>query len=218
MSGWTPPDEGGWRPDGDDDEQEAGDEAPAPIEIRVVTPTPIPLRLEPVERDELREGERAFATYVAAEGAPTRPIAVNSLPAELLESLLASGIFDRPRHLMASVHEEDGGLRGLLAALVPAEEVERWARRHEEEGESEPWRASVPEVPSFDLDAHDDAHDDEHAIPVVPIPLGVIVRFAENRRHPDDVVQEAADLVASVLGGYGTDAKEKKIDNLLDGL
>jgi hypothetical protein len=24
--------------------------------------------------------------------------------------------------------------------------------------------------------------------------------------------------VASVLGGYGTDAKEKKIDNLLDGL
>jgi hypothetical protein len=218
MTGWTPSDEGGWRPDDDDDERVADDETPGPVEIRVVTPTPIPLRIEPVERDEVREGERAFATYVDAEGAPTRPIAVNSLPTELLESLLVSGIFDRPRHLMASVHEEEGGLRGLLAALVPADEVERWARRHEEEGESEPWRASVPEAPSFELDTPEAQNDAQHAIAVVPIPLGVIVRFAENRRHPDDVVQEAADLVASVLGGYGTDAKEKKIDNLLDGL
>lgn len=228
---------GGWRPDGRDDdgdeheehddreelEDQDGDEdslddAEGPVEIRVVTPMPVALRLEPVEREETRAGERAYATFLAGDGASERPIAVNSLPAELVESLLASALFAVPRHLMASLHEESGGLRGLVSALVPQDEVERWARAHEEAGESEPWRASVPDVPSFEAAASEDDEDDEEATPVVPIPLGVVVRFPENRRHPDDVVREAADLIASLLGGAGMDAKQKKVENLLDGL
>lgn len=223
---------GGWRPDGhddgpdehdedhdelEDDDGEALDDADGPVEIRVVTPMPVPLRLAAIEREETRDGERAYATFLAGEGASDRPIAVNSLPAELVESLLASSLFAVPRHLMASLHEEQGGLRGLVSALVPQDEVEKWARSHEEAGESEPWRASVPDVPSFESAAADDDGDEE-ATPVVPIPLGVVVRFPENRRHPDDVVREAADLIASLLGGAGMDAKQKKVENLLDGL
>jgi hypothetical protein len=202
-----------WRPD--DEEDGSGERS---IEIRVVTPMPVPLRLELIERDEVREGERAYATYIAGDGAPDRPIAVNSLPAELVDSLLASELFAEPRHIMASIHEEDGGLRGLMSALVPADQVERWAREQESEGEpAEPWRASIPETPSFEH-TMDEGADEEHATAVVPIPLGIILRFAENRRHRDDVVREAADLVESVLGGFGIDAKQKRIDDLLGGI
>lgn len=223
--GWRPgddrDDDGHESPD-DEDEQEqgdadGGDAGEGPVEIRVVTPMPVALRIAAIERDETREGERAYATYLAGDGAPDRPIAVNSLPEELVASLLASTLFAEPRHLMASLHEEEGGLRGLVSALVPQDEVERWARSHEEPGEQEPWRASVPEVPSFEA-ARDAGDDGEEATAVVPIPLGIIVRFPENRRHPDDVVREAADLVASLLGGAGMDAKQKKVENLLDGL
>ena len=214
----------GWHPEDDDDEDEGDDleDAEGSIEIRVVTPGPVPLRLEMVERDEVGNEESAFATFIDAEGAPERPIAVNSLPRELVESLVASQLFTEPRHLMAAVHEEAGGLRGLLSALVPAELVERWAREHEQDDDDghEPWKASVPETPSFDVPStfEDDAADAEHAQAMIPIPLGIILRFAENRRHPDDVVKEAADLVASVLGGFGVDAKQKRIDDLLGGL
>lgn len=219
---------GGWRPDDHDDHDDEHDEhgdddegtlddAASPIEIRVVTPMPVPLRLAAIEREETRAGERAYATYLAGEGATDKPIAINSLPEELVASLLASTLFKEPRHLMASLHEEDGGLKGLVSALVPQDEVERWAREHQEAGDAEPWRASVPETPSFESGpAGED--DDEEATPVVPIPLGVVVRFPENRRHPDDVVREAADLIASLLGGAGMDAKQKKVENLLDGL
>jgi hypothetical protein len=216
----------GWHPEDDDDEEDEHEDhegAEGSIEIRVVTPGPVPLRLEMVERDEVAEEEGAFATFIDAEGAPERPIAVNSLPRELVESLVASKLFTEPRHLMASVHEEQGGLRGLLSALVPAELVERWAREHEHDHDegNEPWKASVPETPSFEVPSSyegEAAGDDEHAQAMIPIPLGIILRFAENRRHPDDVVKEAADLVASVLGGFGVDAKQKRIDDLLGGL
>ena len=229
MPDWTNDDDEpkGWRPEDDDDEDEQDDDEfgddDGSIEIRVVTPGPVPLRLEMVERDEVGNEESAFATFIDAEGAPERPIAVNSLPRELVESLVASQLFTEPRHLMAAVHEEAGGLRGLLSALVPAELVERWAREHERDDDEghEPWKASVPETPAFDAPSSFEeaaAETAEHAQAMIPIPLGIILRFAENRRHPDDVVKEAADLVASVLGGFGVDAKQKRIDDLLGGL
>ncbi|HYD54852.1 MAG TPA: hypothetical protein VEA99_19615 [Gemmatimonadaceae bacterium] len=224
MADWNRDDDEptGWRPeDEDDDEEQEGEElGEGALEIRVVTPGPVPLRLELVERDEVGMEESAFATFIDAEGAPERPIAVNSLPRELTESLVSSNLFTEPRHIMAAVHEEEGGLRGLLSALVPAELVERWAREHEQAEADEPWKASAPQPPAFELQTtyEDEAGDGERAQAMVPIPLGIIVRFAENRRHPDDVVKEAADLVASVLGGFGVDAKQKRIDDLLGGL
>ena len=218
MSDWRSGDP--WRPDEPDDDaaDDSADEGDAEsIEIRVITPHPVPLRIESVERDEIRDGERAFATYIDGAGAPERPIAVNSLPAEVVNSMLVSHLFDLPRHLMAQVHEDAGGLRGLLSALVPADEVERWARAHDADDDAEPWKASVPAMPSFEAESEDDGDDGEPTA-VVPIPLGVILRFKEHRKHPDDVVQEAADLVASVLGGFGMDAKQKRIEDLLGGL
>lgn len=225
MADWKDDEPRGWSPDDEDgDDEESLEHADAPegaIEIRVVTPLPVPLRLEIVDRDEVGEDESAFATFIDGEGAPARPIAVNSLPREIVESLVGSNLFAEPRHIMASVHEEGGGLRGLLSALIPAGLVERWAREHEREEADEPWRASVPETPSFELPTtyeDESAPDGPQAQAMVPIPLGVILRFAENRKHPDDAVSEAADLVATVLGGFGIDAKQKKIDDLLGGL
>jgi hypothetical protein len=181
-----------------------------------------------IDREDVPSGERAFATYLALDGAPERPIAVNSLPEPVLMSLLDAGMFEEPRHLAAVLREEDGGVRGLLQALIPAEQLEQWAREHGEEGSEpdEPWKASVPKAPSFeeqiamgdDGDEDGDGDGEEQTIAMVPFALGVILRFPENRRHRDDFVKEAIDLFATVLGGLGMDAKEKRIDNLLDGL
>jgi len=224
MADWNDDEPRGWRPEDEDDDEESLEHEGTPegaIEIRVVTPLPVPLRLEIIEREEVGEDESAFATFIDGDGAPTRPIAVNSLPREIVESLVDSNLFAEPRHIMASVHEEGGGLRGLLSALIPASLVERWAREHERDEPDEPWRASVPSAPSFELPStyeDESSPDGSPAQAMVPIPLGVILRFAENRKHPDDAVTEAADLVASVLGGFGIDAKQKRIDDLLGGL
>jgi hypothetical protein len=232
MVDWKPDDDA-WRPDGDDPEHDDDEDAAprAPTEVRLVTPTPVPLRVTLLDRDDVPAGERAFATYLALEGAPDRPIAVNSLPESVLMSLLGAGMFEEPRHLAAVLREEEGGVRGLLQALIPADQLEQWARAHEgEEGApEEPWKASLPKAPSFEEqlaaddedeedEEDDDADGDRETIAMVPFALGVILRFPENRRHRDDFVQEAIDLFATVLGGQGTDAKEKRIDNLLDGL
>ena len=49
--------------------------------------------------------------------------------------------------------------------------------------------------------------------------LGHIVRFAGDRKHPDDLAAEAVDILQKILtGGPLADASRKAIDDLLDSL
>ena len=49
--------------------------------------------------------------------------------------------------------------------------------------------------------------------------LGHIVRFAADRKHPDDLAAEAVDVLHKILtGGTLSDANSKAIDDLLDNL
>lgn len=222
MSDWTPPSDGEtWSSDDDDqagDHRESGHPVGQP-EVRVIAPLALPLRIEAVERDGIAAGERAFATFLEGAGMPERPIAVNSLPAEVVEALLASTLFGEPRLIAATLHEEEGGLRGILQALIPMDALRAWAEQVERgEGDGdEPWRASVPEVPSFEVDSGGAPNEDEEGeeVELVPFPLGVVLRFPEDRKYPGDILHEAADLLVSILGGTGTDANQKKIDRLL---
>jgi hypothetical protein len=47
--------------------------------------------------------------------------------------------------------------------------------------------------------------------------LGHIVRFAGDRKHPDDLAAEALDVLQKIIaGGPLSDANQKAIDDLLD--
>jgi hypothetical protein len=63
-------------------------------------------------------------------------------------------------------------------------------------------------------DDEDDASEDGGE-PHFPLVIGVVLRFPENRRFPNDFELEVDDLMRSILEGRAMDAAEKRIDNLL---
>ena len=212
---WSPdsdPSGGGWSPEPD---PERGG---APAELVLLTNVAFRLRITPVPHERAGPGEQAFATYLADvdPGAEDpRPVAVGALPEEAVTALLASDLFAEPAPLMLRASEgDDGQVRGVVSALLPQPLLERFARRLA--SESEPWAASVPAEPDPIAGAGDE--DEEEGDSLVPFALGVLLRFAENRKHRDDLAAEAADLFMTVLRGGAMDADAKKIDNLISGL
>lgn len=140
-------------------------------------------------------------------------LAQGSLPSATFDAVQRVGLFDEPVPLLLSAEEHDGGVRGVLAAIVPARLVERVER--EARAADEPWLASVGSAdgaPDFGGE-HDDA-EEAH----VPFALGVILRFAEDRKHPEALDDEAVDLLATILSGQAMDADRKRVENLLKSL
>jgi hypothetical protein len=112
--------------------------------------------------------------------------------------------------LLLAVHEEAGGLSGVLFALIPQPTLERLERIRR--SVDEPWLSSVG------ASADDVMKLDEDDPSAVPFALGAIVRFAEDRRHPESLTHEAVDLMASLLMGRAMDADQKRLDHLLRSL
>jgi len=63
----------------------------------------------------------------------------------------------------------------------------------ESEEPEEPWAASVPRFEDSDSETEQEQET------VVPLLLGHIVRFARDRRHPEDLASEAADILRAIL-------------------
>ncbi len=123
------------------------------------------------------------------------------------------GLFNHPVPLLLTAQDDDGGIRAILAAVVPVKEMERAERASR--AADEPWLASVepePDVSSFSADA------EPEEVPHVPFALGVILRFPEDRKHPESIDDEALDLLATLLSGQAMDADRKRVENLLKSL
>ncbi len=223
-----------WSPDADG----APDDGPArPGEgdgvARVMTILPVSLRLVATPHPRTPPGHTVFqAVGTIAEtdtadlaeheddvnagddDADEAPVlAQGSLPTATFHAVLRAGLFDEPVPLLLTAQEHEGGVRGVLAAIVPArlmEKVEREARAAEE-----PWLASVDAAAGApDFGGGDDDADEAH----VPFALGVILRFPENRKHPGALDDEAVDLLATILSGQAMDADRKRVENLLKSL
>ena len=71
-----------------------------------------------------------------------------------------------------------------------------------------------------DDDEDDDEEGDDDEAPFETILLGHIVRFAKDRRHPDDLAAEAVDVLQRIIHGAESleDADRKAIDDLLGSL
>jgi hypothetical protein len=96
---------------------------------------------------------------------------------------------------------------------------------------AEPWKESVPSYEASlgagagnhdeDDDDEDDDEDEEgEETPFETILLGHIVRFAKDRRHPNDLAAEAVDILQRIIHGAESleDADRKAIDDLLGSL
>jgi hypothetical protein len=181
-------------------------EDPQRSAVFVTTREPVHISVSPIEDARAPESS-ALGAFIAG-----RLIARSAMPAEAIEKLLALKLFDTPVPVGLLAFEEDPGLQCRLVALVPRSSIV------DEESGNEPWKASVP---SYEESADMSIDPDDPQAQYQTVLLGHIVRFARDRKHPDDLAAEAVDVLQKVLAG-GTDplkdADERAIDDLLDSL
>jgi len=166
----------------------------------VLTEQPIPLDIVPLEDDRTPEGMICLGTRIGG-----RLVSRCVVPPEAAEFVLARGLFDQPVPLALAAETADPGLQCRLFAVVllnPEEFAEP-----EEEG-NEPWAASVP---SWESEPASEPAEPRQAA----VLLGHIVRFARDRKHPDNLALEAADILTTIVQGRVVDVVDKVLEDLL---
>ncbi len=186
---------GGEQQSGDD--EESGEGRPA---VFVTTAQPVPLRVDRLTDERSPDGS-VLGAFING-----RLVARSAMDEESVARLLALDLFAEPVPLGLFAYEEDPGLQCRLFALVPSSTLREAADA------DEPWKASVPSY-------EERASEEGEGPPMETILLGHIVRFAADRKHPDDLAAEAVDVLHKILtGGALSDASSKAIDDLLDNL
>ena len=187
-----------------------GEEKPA---VFVTTREPIALAVSRLDDPRAPESS-ALAAYIDG-----RMVARSAMPPEAIERLVDLKLFEEPVALGLFAFEDAPGLQCRLFALVPRTSLDSDAHS------SEPWKASVPSYEAMrdaDDDMDDDMDDDEddYESPYETILLGHIVRFAKDRKYPDNLAEEAVDILTRIIHGAEPleDADRKAIDDLLGSL
>lgn len=150
-------------------------------------------------------------------------------------------LFAEARRIGLGVHEESPGLVGHLVALIPVDELEGLTEDGDlpggpgsgplgpggkagGEGElpwegDQEWKESVPEPPELgdgpDLGGAERPSPDEgEETRFGALHLGNVVRFAADREHPGEFVDEARDLFRTALEGDLPSISERLIEEL----
>ena len=165
----------------------------------VLTEQPVSLEILPLEDDRTPEGMVCLGTRIGG-----RLVARCVVPPVAAEFVLGRGLFDQPVPLALAAETADPGLQCRLFAVVllnPEDFAEP-----EDDGHK-PWSASVP------------TWEGEAAEPPEPrqaaVLLGHIVRFQHDRKHPDDLALEAADILTTIVQGRVVDVVDKVLEDLL---
>ncbi|WP_353266581.1 hypothetical protein [Gemmatimonas sp.] len=190
---------------------EDGEARPA---VFVTTREPVTVTITQLD-DPRAPDSSALAAFIDG-----RMVARSAMPAEAIARLVELHLFDEPVSLGLFAYEEAPGLQCRLFALVPRSLLQ--ADVHN----AEPWKESVPSYEaSLDADDDDDdddeeEEDDEEEAPFETILLGHIVRFDKDRRHPENLAEEAVDILQRIIHGAESleDADKKAIDDLLGSL
>jgi len=197
--------DGGFGEEGDAEGEGAASEGEPRPAVFVTTAQPVAVRVDRLADDRAPEGT-ALGAFIG-----DRLIARSAMDTESIDRLLSLRLFDDPVPLGLFAYEEEPGLQCRLFALVRSDALREAADA------DEPWKASVP---SFEEREEDGEGEGEGEGPSMEtILLGHIVRFAGDRKHPDDLAAEAVDILQKILaGGPMSDANQKAIDDLLDNL
>ncbi len=200
-------DEDSYEDEDEDEDDESDDDEPQRPAVFITTAQPVDVSVTRIEDERAPDGA-ALGAFIDG-----RLVARSAMPTEAIDRLLALGLFDTPVPLGLFAYEEEPGLQCRLFALVPSGMLEQAAHA------DEPWKASVPSYEDRLARGGDDEEDGEDGPSLETILLGHIVRFAGDRKHPDDLAAEAVDILHKILtGGPLADANSKAIDDLLDSL
>lgn len=196
-----------------DDEQQhpTGSPEDRPATVLAATEQPVPLELREVPDDRVPPGMTCLGTFLDGT-----LVARCVVPPGAVEFFAEQGLFDVPRQLVLAAREAEPGLRCELYALVPMPSRDHPAPDEEPE---EPWAASVPSFEAAMAAAATDDGEDELAEPdgrpMAAVLLGQIVRFQRDRRHPDSLPLETADLLARIVSGRVVEVVDKVLEDLL---
>jgi len=185
-----------WSPDEEyENSGPGGNGGPTTPVAFVSTQQSIQLNVNQVDDDRTPEGMVCMGTFFRR-----RLIARSIVAPEALQELKNQQVFSGPVRLGLAAVEQEPGLQCRLYALLPASQFK------DEEEPEEPWKASVPRFEEESY-AQQKKPDEEE---VVPLLLGHIVRFSRDRRHPDDLAAEAADVLRAVL------SDDRPLTNVID--
>jgi len=185
---------------------------PEPRAALVVTDLPIAISVAPLEDERTPEGMVCLGTSLQG-----RLVARCVVPPEAADVLVERDLFIEPVRLALAAQEAPPGLQCRLFALVELS-IEPEVR---EEEEAEPWVASVPSSNYERAIAPDDEEGpgeeaEEDGDRQAAVLLGHIVRFAGDRRHPQNLALEAADVLATIVAGKVSEVVDKVIEDLLE--
>ena len=185
-----------WSPDEENElPGPGGNGGPTTPVAFVSTQQSIQLNVNEVDDDRTPEGMVCMGTFFRK-----RLIARSIVAPEALTELMNQNIFSGPVRLGLAAVEQDPGLQCRLYALLPP------AQFQDDDEPEEPWMASVPR---FEDQGYVDENDDGEE-EVMPLLLGHIVRFSRDRRHPEDLAAEAADVLRAVL------SDDRPLTNVID--
>jgi len=188
------------------------DESPTPPFVMVTTSMAVPISVRQVADDRTPDDAVCLGTFYDG-----RLIARCVVPPEAITALQDHALFEAPVHLGLLGYEESPGLQCRLLAFVDADRLPPDIHDEDEDGEEEPWKASVP-PPAFEADQTGaQPLDMGEPAGTVPVLLGHIVRLERDRKHPGDLAREAMDILATILSGKVSEVVDRVLDELLDG-
>lgn len=171
--------------------------------VLAATDRPLPVLVRQIEDERVPEGMVGLASYLGE-----RLIARCAVAPEVAEFITARQLFEEPVQLVLAAREESPGLQCRLFAVV---EVDPDASPDGEP--DEPWAESVPKFETA-TEGGGEENDLEGQGMVF---LGQIVRFAKDRKHPDDLALETADVLRTLVEGRAGEVVDRILDSLLDG-
>lgn len=184
----------------------------------VVVPHPSPIALEArsIKHNAVPEGAVGLGYYYDDRLIARSVVAASAL--ETIRSLLAVPV----SVALAAREDGDGNIDGRICLVLPVEPEESEGSEGDVgDRESEPWKSSIPAPPpeveggyGGSGEGEEDADGPKFAL----LPIGNVVRSADDRHHPDDVAHDAKEMLDNLLLGASRDAVQKAIDDLLNSI
>ena len=194
----------------DDELFEPIDENPEPdrpAAVLAATDRPVPIEVREISDDRVPEGMRCLGTFLDA-----KLVARCVVPPGAADYFEKHAVFGQPRQLVLAAREEDPGLQCELYAIVP---LPPEPMHDDEEGEAEPWAASVPSSHYEQVVAESREEEQGSDRPMAAVLLGSIVRFQKDRKHPESLPLETMDVLAKIVSGRVVEAVDKVLEDLL---
>jgi len=188
-------------------EDQAQDEPSPPPFVMVTTSSAVDITVREVLDERTPDDAVCLGTFY--EG---RLIARCIVPPEALAAVEDHSLFAGPVHLGLLGFEETPGLQCRLLAFVDSTLL---PPDMDDDDEEEPWRASVPRPDFESMGDGDQPMAMGEPEGTVPILLGHIVRMSKDRKHPDDLADEAMDVLATILTGSVSEVVDRVLEDLL---